>query len=479
MSEKKKKYEERFYGMRMESDRDKNIKKLLMNLSEKRNIPVNRLIFNYLEKGLVLSEEKEITLDKTELKENFEAFIYELLRKVQNLENKLAMKNFEKKESLKQYISKKFPNKIEKKKFYLELLESQISCECDLLWQFFNIYDYKSEKHVGYFKFLSQKENIPFTNENWDKIFSEYQIKLYSRWFLELKATGVLIDLEKFKEIKVKKKKFGELFNYKALKAFILDLYKGRKLLYSQKEERIKSIEESQKQTIKRSKKRSLSNHLKSLFRKLIKDHRGLKNMFLNLEQDEYQLFQKIGYTPYIFYKILDLDGYIKFIDENNLRKALSNSFDQRHLFYKQLNRLYHFPPGDVIINIAFFFSYLKKLNQFLENLPDLLNQNAYSIEDIYKIGWYLKSLKQDEIKRSWYKAMLDELPDKRISELGEIVPKNYHQIINGIKEILKKYKIDLDSNWEELQKLSNKRVFEVERRLFRLYPDNMRTYIA
>ena len=60
MSEKKKKYEGRFYGMRMENDRDKNIKNILINLSEKRNIPVNRLIFNYLEKGLDLSEEKEI-----------------------------------------------------------------------------------------------------------------------------------------------------------------------------------------------------------------------------------------------------------------------------------------------------------------------------------------------------------------------------------------------------------------------------------
>ena len=475
MSEKKKKYEGRFYGMRMENERDKNIKNILINLSEKKRIPVNRLIFNYLEKGLVLSEEKEIHLDKTKINENFEDFIHELLKKILNLENKLLMTNFEKKESLKYYISKKLPNKIQKKKFYLGLIESQISCEYDLLWEFFTLYDYESKKHVGYFKFLSQKENFSFTNDSWDKISLEYQIKLYSRWFLELRTAGVITDLEKFKEIKTKKVKFDDLFNYKALKSFILDLYKGRKLLYSTKEKRIKSYA-LERENIKKTKKRSLSNHLKSIFRELVKYHNGLSNMLLNFERDEYQLFHKIGYKPHIFYSILDLDGYIKFIDENNLRKSLNSSLAQRHLLYMQLNQFYPFPPGDVILNINFFFSYLDQINQFLEDLSELTIKNAYSVEDIRKIGLYLKTLELDETNQSWCKRMLDEIPN--ISELGEIVPKNYHQRLTFIKKYLKANNIDLDSDWEKLQKNTNKRMFELRNMYFDAYPDKMKTDI-
>lgn len=437
MSKKKKKYEGRFYGMRMENYRDKNIKNILTNLSKRKNIPVNRLIWNLLEKGLVLSEEKEIYLDKTKINENFKVFLHELFKKIQNLENKLLMKNFEKKESLRYYISKKLPNKIQKKKFYLELIESQISCECDLLWEFFTLYDYESKKHVGYFKFLSQKENIPFNADSRDKILLEYQIKLYSRWLLELRTAGIITDLEKFKEIKTRKEKFEDLFNYKALKYFIFDLYKGRKLLYSLKEEIKHTCERLQREHRKKPKKGSLSNDLKSLFRELVKYHIGLSNEILNVEQEAFQIFHKVGYKPHIFYDILDLDEYIRFIDENNLRKSLSYSIDQRQLFYIQLNEFYSFPPREVIQNINFFFSYLKEINQFLENLPNLAIQKAYSEKDIYKIGRYLKTLKQNEDNQSWCKKMLDKIPNINISELGEIMPQNYHQRLSFIKKYL------------------------------------------
>ncbi len=42
---------------------------------------------------------------------------------------------------------------------------------------------------------------------------------------------------------------------------------------------------------------------------------------------------------------------------------------------------------------------------------------------------------------------MLKDIPIKNITELSELMPKNYHKTFEFIKEYLMKYNIDLDSN--------------------------------
>lgn len=475
MTEKEeKKYLGTLYGMRMENKTDLNIKKILLDISEEKDIPVNRLIFAYLGQALHINEGKEI-IDKEELN-GFEFFLNKISERVISFENKLQMKNFEKKESLRNYIYNKYPDKIQKKKFFLEILQTQIFCERELLFIFLNLYDYKTKKDVGYFKYVAQKENLSFTDENYEKISLEYQLKLYSQWFLELRIAGVIGDLSNFNKIE-KIKDFDKVINYKALEKFIFELYEGHKLLYSPKEERIKMMQEINQLKEKKAKYSGLKSHFKKLFRELVKYYNRLSNEILNLEESEYIIFRKIGYKPHIFYDILNLDDYITYIGDNNLEQSLSYAFSNNLLLYKQFNEFYNFPPQMLITRISLFFSYLNRINEFLEKFPNLEKQKAYSVDDIHKIGLYLGLIDKSD-KRSLCNKMLNEIPIEKIHELTELIPKNYYKIFGFIKDYLKEYGIDLELELETVQEYANQRIFELEKKIFNLYPEEIKTEI-
>lgn len=474
----KKEYFGRFYGMRIENYKDKNIKTTLMKLSKKRNIPINRLIFDYLEKALGSSEERELNIDKEELIENFDIFLDKVKKKLIYDENILKMSNFEKKESLKIYIYDKYPGEIQKKKFFLELLKTQIQCEIELLFDFLFLYNYRINEYVGYYRYICESRHISFTDSNYNKIINEHLTNLYLQWYYELKTTGIIRDLNDFKKLD-KIKDFEDIINYEALEVFVFDLYEGKKLLYSSKEEYIRLIDNLEKDPIKKTKTKPFTSHFKEIFRELVKYFKGLSNEVLHLEESEYQLFHKIGYKPHIFYKILDLDGYINFIEKNKLRKALTESFYDKLLLYKQFNDFYSFPPISLLTNIAMFSNYLNGINKFIERLPELIEQKAYSLDDIRQIGIYLTRLTSNfPGHQSWSQILLKQISIKNIDELGKIIPKNYDNTLKFIKDYLLNRGIDLDLFMERITQMTEKTLLQERTMIFDSYPERIKTKI-
>ena len=467
-----KEYKGTFYGMRMENEKDKEIKRVLTNLSERKNIPVNRLIFAYLEKALNLNEKQEINIKKEELNEDFKNFFDKITKRVLGLENNLEMQFFEKRKALKRYVYNKYPDKIQRKIFYLKLIKTQIYCEMELLHSFFFLYDYKSNEFVGYARFACESVNIPLTFDNYNKKHNECLVNLYYRWFYELKTAGIILDLKDFKEIE-RIKDFDKKFNYNALEDFIFnELYKTQKILPSPKEKRIKGFKSKENGT---TKNKSLKYLLKKLFRELVKYYNGFSNEILHSEESEYQLFYTIGYTPHIFYKNIDLDGYINFVEKHKLGRPLSDSLKNKTRLFTQLNKFYTFPPLNLITEIKLFFSYLKRTNKFLEKLPDLINQQAYSTSDLLKIYFYLIMLSIDQSdQQSYCKNLLNEIPNKNIDKLNEIMPKKYDSSLQLIKTQLKKQKIDLNSILVNAYDDINRKKKDDRMRYFNTYPEDM-----
>lgn len=467
----------RFYGIRLRSLEDKKIKTELLKLSKQKKIPLDRLTFALLEKALNLNEEKEINVDKKALKDGFEIFFDKIRKKIISLENKLRMKNYEKKESLENYISKKFPDKIQKQKFYLELIETQIHCETELFLDFFSLYDYKSNEFVGYSRYVCEVSNLLFTIDNLHEIIKEYATKLYLRWFYELKTAGVIRELNDFKEIK-KSKDFDKVINYDALEVYIFDLYEGKKLLYSQKEERIKSFAKLDKKKKKKSRKGGLKHHLNKLFRELVKYHKGLSFEKLLFNEGESQDFYKIGYKPHVLYDILDLDGYVDFIEKNDLTKALANCLSTKSNLYEIfLNYYYNFPPTSLIYKILSFLDKINILNAYLEGLPEKIEGSAYSTEDLVRFVFHFKVIDKTA-ERSYYKEKIDKIPIKKLSELCDIIPKNYDKIQKTIKDYLIKHNINLESLLGNAIQYANQRMIDEKIMYFKLYPDNIRQKI-
>lgn len=476
MPQNKKDDHGRLYGIRLRSWKDEKIKIELRRLSKHKNIPLDRLILDYLEKGINIFEEKEINIDKEGLIEGFEIFLDKIRKKILSYENALKMKDFEKKEPLKKYIYNKYPGEIQKKKFFLELLKTQIKSEVKLLIDFFSLYNYRTNEHVGCCRYICESRNMPFTTTNCDEIINEYLTNLYLQWFYELKTAGVIRDLNDFKKLD-KIKDFDNIINYDALEVFIFDLYEGNKLLYSSKEKRIRDIDKFDKEPRKKTK--ALSSHFKEIFRELVKYFKGLSNEILHLEESEYQLFHKIGYKPHIFYKILDLDGYVNFIEENKLRRALTESFYDKLLLYMQFNDFYSFPPLALLTNISLFFSYLDDINRFLERLPELIKQKAYSLDDIHQIGIYIARLRSNfPMVQIQCKNLLSGIPIKNIDEFNNIMPENYDKTFNFVKDYLLKYDIDLDSFMDQITQMTEKTLSDNAMLFFNSYPERIKTKI-
>lgn len=353
------------------------------------------------------------------------------------------MKNYEKKETLQNYIFKKLPDKIQRKKFYLKLLWVQFYCEKQLLLSFLSFYDYTSSEFVGYGRYFCKIHDIPFNLNTLQENIDHHLDKLHLKWFYELKTAGIIRNQKHLREVD---------FNYNALEKFIFELYKGEKLLYSPKERRIKNFEHIFNEDKKNQTKiKGFYRHFKEIFREFVKFKWELSNEILHMDEDDYKIFRKIGFNPCFVYEILDMEGYIRFIDDNSLRKSLANCLSRLHSLYRQLNKFYSFPPYDLIMNINFFFRYLESVNDFLEKLPEQINQHC--LEDLVQIGVYLLRLDYVKshptalgiVRSNLIDNMLNEIPIKNVDNIAKIIPERYNESLKLVKDKLLKSGIDLD----------------------------------
>ena len=477
MPQNKKKNYGTLYGIRLRTLEDKNIKNELRKLSEEKNIPLDQLILSYLEKGLCLDGEKEINVNKEELNKDFDLFLQNSQKKIDSFENRIKMKNYEKKETLQNYILKKLPEQIQRKKFYLELIEAQFYCEKQFLLSFFSFYDYTSSEFVGYSRYFCKSHDIPFNLDTLQENIDRHLDKLHLKWFHELKTAGVIRNQKHLREVD---------FNYNALEKFIFELYKGEKLLYSPKERRIKSFEYRNNEEKKKITPitKGIYRKFKEIFREFVKFKWGLSNEILHMEEDDYKIFRKIGFKPCFVYEILDIEGYIRFIDDNSLGKSLTNCLSRLHLLYKQLNKFYSFPPYDLIMNINFFFRYLESVNEFLEKLPEQINN--YGLYNLVQIGVYLlqldysKSHPSDSIivRSKLIDSMLNEIPIKNVDKIAKIMPERYNEPLKLLKDKLLKFGIDLNKiNKAGIKGIEQGRLKEREM-YFKSYPKELQEKI-
>jgi len=467
------------YGIRLRRREDKNIKNELQKLSEEKNIPLDQLILSYLEKGLCLDGDKEINVNKEELTKDFDLFLHRNTRKkINSFENKLKMKNYEKKETLKNYVFKKLPDKTQRKKFYLELVWVQFYCEKQLLLSFFSFYDYTSSEFVGYNRYFCKNHNPPFNFDTLQENIDHHLNKFHLKWFYELKTAGIIRNQKNLRDVD---------FNYSALEKFVFELYKGEKLLYSPKERRIKSFEPLYNQEEKKKITpitKGIYRRFKEIFREFVKFKWNLSNEILNMDEDDYKIFRKIGFKPCFVYEILDVEGYIRFIDDNSLGKSLANCLARLYLLYKQLNKFYSFPPYDLIMNINFFFRYLESVNKFLEKLPEQINHHG--LYNLVQIGAYLLALDYSKshpsdrgIDRSnLIDIMLNEIPIKNVDKIAKIMPERYNESLKLLKDTLLKFGIDLDElNKAGIKGIEQGRLKEREM-YFKSYPNELQEKI-
>jgi len=463
----KKKYRGTFYGIRYEDKNDERIKNKILEISEKMHIPASRLIFDYLEKGLNFNEEHEINIDKERLENDFNDFLKNTSEEMKSLENRLKMRNFEKKESFKVYLFKMIPDDIERKKFYLELIRTQFICEKQLLFEFFRLYDIEAKDFVGYFRYLKEKNIFFYNQENCDNFLKILENEFYYRFFYELKIAGVIRSQEDLRKSNI---------NYKALERFIFSIYPGKKMLYSPKEKKEKQLEfisqikEETRDKISTTK--AFSHKFKYIFREFVKSILGLQNEILHYDEKRYQIYNKIGFKPHFIYEILDVDDYIQFIEEFSLRKSVNDCLNQLYLFNKQLNNFHTFPPFEVLINLLFFFQYKEEIDNFLNDLPLKINNNIYSKSSLYHLGLYLyrltrasepnKLLLNHELKKH------PEIPKKAIQEIVEVIPERYHEVFAFLKADLKKKGIDLDDVIKEIEKNVNCTYLEEQEMYFK-----------
>ena len=466
----KKEYIGRFYGMRIENDRDKEIRNIIIDISKKKKIPANQLIFDYLEKGLNLNANKTIKFNQDILYDNFNLFIGNASNKISNLEYQLFQKNFEKKLSLRNFIYNKYPEELQRKEFYLILIKNQILSELVLLDTFFSLVDKDSNKSIGYFSYLCYKENIIKNSENFSNQLRKLGSVLITKWYYKLKTANVVRNMEDFYNVD---------FNFVALEELIFELYKGKKLNRSSKEERIKQfVKEYDEKKDKTTKEWGVSYRLDQLFKQIIQYFWGLQNFVQNIDQDDYQLFFKIGPKPKVFYdEIFDFDGYINYLKDNNLRRGLSYCLDQKIVFYSFLNDSYSLPPFDLIVRISHFMSFYNELDNFVKELPSQLEKNRYFLNEIEKIAIHLERIIKPPYL-SFLQQLIKGIPFDNLKNIFFQVPDNYDMVLDSIKALLMEYNISLDKIIENSEKEATNRIVEKENYVFDSYPEDMKNKI-
>ncbi len=460
-----------FYGMRIENDRDKEIRNIIKDISKKKKISENQLIFDYLEKGLNLNANKTINFNQDVLYDNLNLFMKNAYNKISNLEYQLFAKNYEKKISLETFLYNKYPEELQRKQFYLNLIKNQIECELTLLETFFSLIDIKTHEFIGYFAYLCEKENLKTNSENFSICLKKLESELISKWYYKLKTANVIRTMEDFYNID---------FNYSALEDFVLELYKGKKLRYSDKEERIKRIAESysEKKEKKPSKERGLSYLFNTLFEQLIEGAFQLPNFDLNFDQDKYQLFLKIEYKPQIFYDVdIDLDGYLNYIKNNKLKPMLSDCFFKKILFYSFLNDYYLLPPSDLIIGIKHFISYYDNLDKFIKELPSQLKNHHYLLNEVEKIAVYLYKITKESLPL--WDQLIKEISFEDLKTKFSIKPNNYDIVFNSIKTDLMKYGINLDKVIKNAEEETVNKFAKRDEFIFNSFPEDIKNKVS
>ena len=466
----KKEYDGRFYGMRIENARDKEIRNVIIDISKKKKIPANQLIFDYLEKGLNLNANKTINFNQDVLYDNFILFMRNASNKISNLEYQLFQKNYEKKTSLRTFLYNKYPEELQRKEFYLTLIYNQIFSELILLDTFFSLIDKDSNKNIGYFSYLCYKENIIDNSENFSTQLRNLKCILISKWYYKLKTANVIRTMGDF---------FNVDFNFVALEELIFELYKGKKLKRSSKEERIKRfVKPYDEKKDKTTKEWGVSYRLDQLFKQIIQYIWNLPNFIQNIDQDDYQLFFKIGHKPHVFYdEIFDFDGYINYLKDNNLRRDLSDCLAQKSLFYSFLNKYYSFPPFDLIVRINGFISFYTELDNFIKELPTQLENYHYSLNEIEKIAIHLERIVKNPYS-PLFQQLNKDIPFDNLKNVFFTVPDNYNMVLDSIKTLLMKYNINLDKIVENADKEVTNRHIERENYLLDSYPEDMKKKI-
>jgi len=466
----KKEYIGRFYGMRLKNDRDKEIRNTIIDMSKKKKIPANQLIFDYLEKGLNLNANKTINFNQDVLYDNFNLFMGNAFKKISNLEYQLFQKNYKKKTSLSNFIHNKYPEELQRKEFYLTLIYNQIFSELILLDTFFSLIDKDSNKSIGYFSYLCYKENIIDNSENFSTQLRNLKCILITKWYYKLKTANVVRNMEDF---------FNVNFNFIALEVLIFELYKGKKLKRSSKEERIKwFVKAYDEKKDKTTKEWGVSYRLDQLFKQIIQYIWNLPNFIQNIDQDDYQLFFKIGLKPRVFYDdIFDFDGYINYLKDNNLRRVLSDCLGQKRRFYSFLNDYYSLPPFDLIVKIHGFISFYNKLDNFIKELPTQLENNHYSLNEIEKMAIHLDRIVKNP-SVSLLQQLIKDIPFDNLKNVFFAIPDNYNTVLDSIKALLMKFNINLNKIIEEADKEVTNRHIERKNYLLDSYPEDIKNKI-
>lgn len=467
-----KEYLGRFYGMRIENDRDKEIRNIILDISKKKNIPANQLIFDYLEKGLNLNANKTINFNHDVLYDNLNLFIQNAYKKISNLEQQLFQKNYEKKTSLRTFLYNKYPDELQRNKFYLKLIKNQIYSELILLDTFFSLIDTDSNKPIGYFSYLFYKENIIDNSENFSTQLRKLESILITKWYYKLKTANVVRTMEDFYNIE---------FNFMALENLVFELYKGKKLKRSSKEERIKQLLEIDKkekyEKDKKTKEWGISYRLNQLFEQIIQYYWNLPNFTQNIDQDNYQLFFKIGYKPQVFYDIgIDFDGYIAYLKKNKLRRILSDCLVKKTHFYSFLNDYYAIPPFDLILRIKHFISFHNELNNFMKNFPFQLEN--YLVIEIVQFALHLIRIFKSS---NFYFIKIREnlkLPVDKFKTMFYSIPNNFNIILESIKKGLMNYNINLDKIIENADKETTIMVGKRRDFILNSYPEHIKNKI-
>lgn len=473
MPQEEKDYFGKLYGIRLRSKKDKQISTKVKEIAESRDMDLGVMILGCIERSLNLHEGVN-NISFNDLNTSFISFFENTRKKSIQLEKKLLRENYKKKESLENFIHEKYPNKIQREKFFLELITTQIDCELQLLEDFFFFGDYQTQFFVGYAGYLYNERDCE--KKDLVRKYMDYKKKLLREWYDELKIAGVISNLEDLKLVgfKDKKNNYEGYFNFSNLEKLIYDLYEGEKLRHSPREKTILNIKSalSTKKPKEYSKKQGLEKNLKKYFKELIRYSLNLPNLLLNADQDRYMLFKKIGYEPKKFNKIgLEFERYIDFIEKNNLQKILGNSLDEKFNLYKFLNDYFSFPPADILLNLRSFIDFYDFFNSFFMDLQKKIENHAYNRDEIIKIVEHHIKLTRNPFPVS---DLLDDIPFDKLKIYFENPEKD-----KKIEELLKYYlknecEVDFDQLNENLTNQTFMRIFEKRRECWDTLPKDL-----
>ena len=447
----------KLYGIRLRTKKDKKIQDILSKIHKEKNIPLDRLILNYLEKGLNLDQiEENQQINFSDLTNIFDNFLNEINRKIDKLGRETEIREFEKEESLKNLTYNFLHDELNRNMLFLDILKTQIQSEMELCEILFTLYDYETKKSIGYFFYVCEKSKLKPSPELFSKMWEDLIKKFLFEWYYELKINGVIQDLKDLKNLRI---------NYNLLEKYIFSSYKGNRILSSRRQNNIDLLKKIN--AINKIKlggfKSTFLRRLETLFKEIFKykSHEFKDILFIHdtyENYEKYKIFEAFNFKPLILKKILDLDYYYQYLirDEEN-KKAFSYGMAQYLILYHHFNNYVHFPSLHLITQISIYFNEIKSLQDFFSQINEAVKEDKYSFNYLKLIGMFLKSLKLSKSYGEYIKNLLNNVPIKRFDELLSYSPRNYDDTILMIQEKLKIEGFDLNQEYESLKNLTNK----------------------